>query len=123
MSRLLLAIVLLPLIANAVGPGGLAQGEADSALKQAMAARQEYTRSFRDLTAVETWVTEVLRKDGTVAERRTVVSDFFVYHSRVDAGVIREYRITRTVRRRNGDGDQEARSALAGTRLCWICQR
>ena len=51
----------------------------------------------RDLTAVETWVTEILNTNGTIDKHRTVVSDFFVYRSRFKNDVVREYRITREV--------------------------
>jgi hypothetical protein len=85
-------------IVIAVGlPRGLAQGELEEALRQAGKSRQEYIDSFRDLTAVETWVTEILDTNGTIDKQRTVVSDFFVYRSRFKNDVVREYRIAREV--------------------------
>ena len=110
LTRHVLAIVLL--LATALEWRGLAQEEHEALLKQAVTARQEYIRSFRDLTAVETWVTEILRRDGTVDQRRTVVSDFYVYQSRLDADVTREYRITREV-----DGKAAADPVEQATKL------
>jgi hypothetical protein len=85
------------LCSTALGGGHLQQGELDDLVRQAAESRDDYNRHFRDLTAVETWVTEILRPNGTVDHRRTVTSDFFVYQSRVDSAIVREYRITREV--------------------------
>ncbi len=85
------------LCSTALGTAHLPQPELDELVRQAAASRNDYIRRFRDLTAVETWVTETLRPDGTVHQRRTVTSDFFVYQSRVDNAILREYRITREV--------------------------
>jgi hypothetical protein len=90
-------VLALALIASALAGNTLAQGELEDLVKQVAASREDYIRGFRDLTAVETWVTEILRPTGIVDQRRTVVSDFFVYQSRVDSATIREYRITREV--------------------------
>lgn len=96
MIRRVLAVV-LSLLATALVPRGLAQEEPEEALRQAEKSRQEYLDTFRDLTAVETWVTEILNTNGTIDKHRTVVSDFFVYRSRFKNDVVREYRITREV--------------------------
>jgi hypothetical protein len=53
--------------------------------------------TFKDLTAVETKVTEIIDKDGKIDKRRVVVSDFLVYESQIKPGAVLEYRITRTV--------------------------
>ncbi len=92
--------------------GRPAQGELDDAVQRVATTRDEYIRRFRDLTAAETWTTEVLRSDGTVDRRRTVGSDFFVYQSRVDSSVIREYRITRDV-----DGKGQGNPLAQATKL------
>jgi hypothetical protein len=96
MIRRVLAIV-LSMLATALVPRGLAQEELEDTLRQAEKGRQEYVDTFRDLTAVETWVTEILNPNGTTDKRRTVVSDFFVYRSTFKNDVVREYRITREV--------------------------
>src|SRR5689334_808441 len=87
----------LALLSTALVAGQVTQTDLDEAVKQAVASRDEYIRRFRDLTAVETWSTELLRRDGTVEKRRTVISDFFVYQSRIDPTITREYRITREI--------------------------
>lgn len=79
---------MLSLLATSLVPSGLAQEEPEEALRQAEKSRQEYLDTFRDLTAVETWVTEILNTNGTIDKRRTVVSDFFVYRSRFKNDVV-----------------------------------
>lgn len=96
MIRLLLALV-VALGATALANGHLSQGELDDVMKQAVSSRDDYIRRFRDLTAVETWVTEIIRPNGTVDKRRIVTSDLYVYQSRFDRAIRREYRITREV--------------------------
>ena len=81
-------------------------------VKRAAATREEYIRDFRDLTATETWVTELLRADGSVARHRTIVSDFFVYQSKFDTRKTYEYRITHMV-----DGKAEADAVKQATKL------
>jgi hypothetical protein len=66
-------------------------------LQEAVKQRQQYVQSFKDLTGTETRTTEIFNKDGKVEDRRVVVSDFLVYESRLKAGVVNEYRITREV--------------------------
>jgi hypothetical protein len=96
MLRPLLALV-LALCATALADGGLWPGALDDVMTQAVSRRDDYIRRFRDVTAVETWTTEILRPNGTVDQRRVVISDLFVYQSRVDPAIRREYRITREV--------------------------
>jgi hypothetical protein len=110
MIRPVLALT-LALLSTALA-GRPAQGELEDAVKQVATTREEYIRRFRDLMAAETWITEVLRSDGTVDQRRTVGSDFFVYQSRADSSVIREYRITREV-----DGKAEGDPLAQATKL------
>ena len=49
----------------------------------------EYVETFKDLTAVETKMTEVFDKKGKLDKQRKVVSDFFVYQMKNDAEVVR----------------------------------
>ena len=73
------------------------QGELEDILREADKRRQEYVDTFKNFTAVETRVTELLDKDGRIEKQRTVVSDFLVYQSAFDRDAIGEYRMPREV--------------------------
>ena len=73
------------------------QQDLSRVMQEAVKQRQRYVESFKDLTAAETKTTEIIDKNGKVEDRRVVVSDFLVYESRLKAGVVNEYRITREV--------------------------
>ncbi len=94
--RTLLA-ALLALLGTVLAAREFAQGEIEDIVQQTEKRRQEYVTSFRDLTAAETWVTEILNKNGMIDQQRTVVSDFYLYPSRFKTDVVTEYRITRAV--------------------------
>ena len=66
-------------------------------MQEAVKQRQHYVESFKDLTAAETKTTEIVDKNGKVADQRVVLSDFLVYQSRLKADVVNEYRITKEV--------------------------
>src|SRR5262245_52445191 len=66
-------------------------------LEQTDKRRQEYVETFKDLTAIETKLTELFDRNGKVEQKRTVVSDFLVYQSDVPGDVQREYRLAREV--------------------------
>jgi hypothetical protein len=89
--------ILVCLIATATAPHARAQIELEDILRQADKRRQEYVESFRDLTAVETRVTEIFDENGRIEKRRTIVSDFLVYPSQFRKDVVSEYRIVREV--------------------------
>ena len=74
-----------------------AQGELDDILREADKRRQEYVDTFKNFTAVETRVTELLDKDGRIEKQRKVVSDFLVYQSAFERDAISEYRMPREV--------------------------
>jgi hypothetical protein len=107
-----LIVLVFTLCSTALAGGYLTHGELDDVMKQAVASRDDYIRRFRDLTAVETWATEIVRPSGTVDQRRSVISDFFVYQSRFDSAILREYRITRQV-----DGKAAPAPLAQATRL------
>jgi len=92
-----LPAIVLSLLAAAFMPRGAVQLDLEEVLQQCDKRRQEYIAAFRDLTAVETWVTEVLNKSGMTDKQRTVMSDLYVYRSRFKVDLISEYRITREV--------------------------
>jgi hypothetical protein len=71
------------------------QEDLSRVMQEAVKQRQRYVESFKDLTAVETKTTEIVGKNGKVEDRRVVISDFLVYESRLKAGVVNEYRITK----------------------------
>ena len=74
-----------------------AGGELDDILGQAAKGRQAYIDGFKDLTTIETRVTELLDKNGRTEQQQTVVSDFLIYQSRFKNDVASEYRITREI--------------------------
>ena len=74
-----------------------AGGELDDILRQAAKGRQAYIDGFKDLTTIETRVTELLDKNGRTEQQQTVVSDFLIYQSRFKNDVASEYRITREI--------------------------
>ena len=72
----------------------------DQLAARSLAASDEYTKVFRNLTAEETKVIEVFRATGEVEKRQEVVSDLLVYQSQAsrDASVVlTEYRDVRLV--------------------------
>jgi len=75
----------------------VAVADLESILQKAAYRRVEYVETFKNLTAVETRTTEVFDKNGKLDKQRKVVSDFFVYTLKNDAGVVNEYRLTREV--------------------------
>lgn len=81
----------------AYGAYGQTQAELERILQQADARRKAYVDTFKDLTAVETKVTELIDKDGKTSSQREVVSDFLVYQSGFRSDAVAEYRITREV--------------------------
>ena len=66
-------------------------------LDAALIRTNEYTASFRDLTAEEKQSVELYDTRGKLIRRREIVSDFIVYQSRFDKGVAAEYRNVREV--------------------------
>ena len=88
---------LVCLLVTASLPEARAQIDLEDTLRQADKRRQEYVESFRDLTAVETRVTEIFDENGRVRKQRSIVSDFLVYPSRFEKGAVSEYRIVREV--------------------------
>jgi hypothetical protein len=91
-SRALVLLAAGALSAQSPAPAAL-----DTVLQQAEGQRAAYVATFRNVTATETRVTEVFDDRGRAEERRTLVSNFFVYQSRFDPAVLSEYRIPLTV--------------------------
>src|SRR5262245_35886808 len=54
------------------------RSELDEILRQADARRQDYVDVYKNVTAVETQLTELFDKNGKVDRQRRIVSDFFV---------------------------------------------
>ena len=79
----------------------------EAVLRQAEARRLEYREAFKDLTAVETRVTELFDSHAEVEKRRTIVSDFLVYQSQLKEGDASEYRIAREVDGKTVDNPTE----------------
>ena len=73
------------------------RNELESVLQQADTRRKEYVETFKDVTAVETRVTEIFDKNGRVEKQRRVVSDFLVYRSELGDEGVNEYRVAREV--------------------------
>jgi hypothetical protein len=73
------------------------QGELEIVLEQAGNRRVEYVETFKDLTAVETKITELFGRNTHVEKQRKVVSDFLVYQSQIQNDEPREYRLPREV--------------------------
>jgi hypothetical protein len=92
-SLLLACSLAFPTIAQKEEPGT----ELANVLQQASKRRQEYVNLFKDLTAVETKITELIDKNGIVSKQRKVISDFLVYASPIKSSAVNEYRITREV--------------------------
>lgn len=90
---------------------GQASTDLDELLRQADARPQEYVDAFRNLTSVETRVTELFDTNGRPTKRRTVVSDFLVYQSELN-GEVSEYRVAREV-----DGRTVGNPAEDGLRM------
>lgn len=66
-------------------------------LTEARKSRQDYVEAFKNLTAVETKLTEVFDKDGMPSKQRTVIADLIVYQSQIDPRFMSEYRVIREV--------------------------
>lgn len=83
---------------------------------RSLAAREEYTKAFRNLTVEETKIIEVFRASGEIDKRREIVSDLLVYHSqssRDGKAVATEYRDVRLVNGKAEDNRGERASSLA----------
>lgn len=94
MIRTALAVV-IACIAVAL-PEGQSQNDVEDILRQAEARREQYVDTFKDLTTVETRLTEIFDKDGRLAKQQTVVSDFLVYRSPLGNDAV-EFRVAREV--------------------------
>ena len=81
-------------------------------LDEVMKKRSQYIETFKDLTAQETKLTELFDEQGRLEAQRTVVSDFLVYPSQVNDGVVSEYRVVRDV-----DGKPVSNSSEQAQRL------
>lgn len=95
MLKLPLTVVFCLFVISSL-PQGQASTDLDELLRQADARRQEYVDSFRNLTSLETRVTELFDTNGRPTKRRTVVSDFLVSQSELN-GEVSEYRVAREV--------------------------
>lgn len=73
------------------------QSELSGLLDRAAKQVEQYAALFKDLTAEETKTTEIFNRKGEVTEKKTVLSDFFVYQSRFNHKVTYEYRPARSI--------------------------
>jgi hypothetical protein len=95
-----LFVVLLGLISNSGLPksrGQAAQTELSYLLDRASKRVEEYNNLFKDLASEEIKTTEIFNRRGEVTEKKTVLSDFFVYQSRFNHRVMYEYRPARSI--------------------------
>jgi hypothetical protein len=78
-------------------PVQAAQTELSDLLDRASRQVEVYNNLFKDLAAEETKTTEIFNRQGEATEKKTVLSDFFVYQSRFNHMMMYEYRPARSI--------------------------
>jgi len=101
-ALVVLLLTALPVYARAqtaiptCGASPSGSGTLDDLVVRHLAAVDEYRRTFRNLSALETKTIELISASGTPEKRREIVSDFVVYRSSRDETAT-EYRDVRSV--------------------------